>query len=156
MLGGLKNVLLKAKEDVLAGKLDEKKLIEDRLAPDMFPFAKQVQTACDNAKLMAARLSGIEAPTFEDTEATLDELVERIDKTLAYLATVPEESFAGAAEKKIEIKYFAPKWFKGFDYAREYTIPNFFFHTSMAYALVRKNDVAIGKADYINGLPFQD
>lgn len=156
LLGGLKNVLMKAKEDVTAGKLDEAKLIEDRLAPDMFAFAKQVQVACDNAKLCAARFSGMEAPVNEDTEATLDELIARVDSTLAYLATVPEASFAGAADKKIEIKYFAPKWFTGFDYAREYAIPNFFFHLSMAYAIVRKNDVAIGKADYINGLPFQD
>lgn len=156
ILGGLKNVLTKAKEDVAAGKLDEKKLMEDRLAPDMFPFSKQVQIACDNAKGAAARLSGIEAPKFDDTESTLDELIARIDKTLAFLASVKEESFANAAEVKVELPYFAPKWFKGFDYAREYAVPNFFFHVGMAYALIRKNDVAIGKADYMNGLPFQD
>ena len=156
LLGGLKNVLMKAKEDVAAGKLDEKALIEDRLAPDMFAFAKQVQTATDQAKGAAARLSGTEAPKYEDTETTLDELIARVEKTIAYLNGVKEESFAGAADQRIEIPYFAPKWFKGFDYAREYAIPNFFFHVSMAYAIVRKNDVAIGKADYVNGLPFQD
>ena len=155
MLNGLKLVLAKAKEDVVAGKLDEKTLIEDRLAPDMFAFAKQVQTACDNAKGAAARLSGAEVPSFEDNETTIDELVARVDKTLAFLATVKEESFAGAAERKIEIKYFAPKWFTGFDYAREYAIPNFFFHLSMAYAIVRKNNVPIGKTEYMVSLPLQ-
>jgi hypothetical protein len=155
MLGGLKLVLAKAKEDVVAGKLDEKTLIEDRLASDMFAFAKQVQTACDNAKGAAARLSGAEVPSFEDNETTIDELVARVDKTLAFLATVKEESFAGAAERKVEIKYFAPKWFTGFDYAREYAIPNFFFHLSMAYAIVRKNNVPIGKTEYMVSLPLQ-
>lgn len=156
LLGGLKNVLTKAKEDVVAGKLDEAKLMQDRLAPDMFPFVKQVQVSTDHAKGAAARLSGVENPSYPDTEASLDELIARIDKTLAFLATVKEESFAGAADRKVEVPYFALKWFKGFDYARDYVIPNFFFHIGMAYALVRKNDVAIGKADYINGLPFQD
>jgi hypothetical protein len=155
MLGGLKLVLAKAKEDVVAGKLDEKTLIEDRLAPDMFAFAKQVQTACDNAKGAAARLSGAEVPSFEDNETTIDELVARVDKTLAFLATVTEESFTGAAERKVEIKYFAPKWFTGFDYAREYAIPNFFFHLSMAYAIVRKNNVPIGKTEYMVSLPLR-
>lgn len=156
MLGGLKNVLLKAKDDVLAGKLDEKALMEDRLAPDMFPFPKQVQVTTDHAKGVVGRLTQIEAPKFEDNEASLDELVARIDKTIEFLSTVKESDFASAKDAKVEISYFAPKWFTGFDYAREYALPNFFFHLGMAYALVRKNDVAIGKADYINGLPLQD
>lgn len=155
-LGGLKNVLTKAKEDVVAGKLDEAKLIEDRLAPDMFPFVKQVQVATDQAKGIVGRLTDAEVPKFEDTETTLDQLIARIDATIAFLSTVKAEPFADVAEKKVVVPYFAPKWFKGFEYARDYVIPNFFFHVSMAYALVRKNDVAIGKADFINGLPLID
>jgi hypothetical protein len=153
-LGGLKNVLLKAKDDIAAGKLDEKKLMEDRLAPDMFPFPKQVQVATDQAKGVVGRLTTVPAPKYEDTESTLDELIARIDKTMAFLSTVKESDFANAPSATVELPYFPGKKMGGFGYAREYVLPNFFFHISMAYALVRKNDVAIGKADYINGLPF--
>lgn len=156
ILGGLKNVLTKAKEDVAAGKLDEQKLMEDRLAPDMFPFPKQVQVATDQAKGLVGRLTNMEAPKFEDNETTLDELIARIDKTIAFLSTVTEDSFANAKDATIELPYFPNKKMDGFGYAREYVIPNFFFHVSMAYALVRKNDVAIGKGDFINGLPLTD
>jgi len=156
ILGGLKTVLTKAKEDVAAGKLDEKKLIEDRLAPDMFPFPKQVQVATDQAKGVVGRLTAVEAPKFEDNETTLDELIARIDKTLAFLTTVKEEDFANAKDAVVTLPYFPGKKMDGFGYAREYVLPNFFFHVSMAYALVRKNDVAIGKADFINGLPLTD
>ena len=152
MLGGLKTVLTKAGEH----GLDEAALLSDRIAPDMFPFVKQVQIACDQAKGAAARLSGTEMPKFEDNETTLAELQARIDKTISFLESVSAESFAGAAERRIELPYFPGKYLTGFDYAREYSIPNFFFHLSMAYALVRKNDVAIGKGDYINGLSLKD
>lgn len=147
MLGGLKNVIQKAEA---AGKTE---ILQDRLAPDMFAFVKQVQVATDNAKGAAARLAGIEIPKYEDTEQTFAELVARIDKTLAFLATVSEDSFAHAATVKVQLPYFPGKFMTGFDYAREYAIPNFFFHVAMAYALVRKNGVPIGKADYINGMP---
>lgn len=152
MLGGLKNVLQKAKEH----GLDEKKLLEDSLAADMFPFVRQVQIACDNAKGAAARLSGTEAPKYEDTEASIDELLARIDKTIGYIQGFSENDFEGAETRQVTLPYFPGKFMSGFDYAREYAIPNFFFHTAVAYAIVRKNGVSIGKADYINGLPLQD
>ncbi|MDE1944393.1 MAG: DUF1993 domain-containing protein [Patescibacteria group bacterium] len=153
MLGGLKTVLEKAK----AHGLDEAALVNDRLAPDMFDFKKQVQSACDNAKGCAARLAGVEIPKYEDTETTLDELIARIDKTLAFLTTITEAQYASAqaAEVQVVLPYFKDQFMTGYDYAREYAIPNFFFHTAMAYALVRKAGVAIGKADYINGVPLQ-
>ncbi len=152
MLGGLKGVLQKAKEH----GLDETTLLNDRLAPDMFPLVKQVQVATDNAKGLASRLSGTETPSYEDTETTFAELDARIDRTIAYLQTISKESFKNAADTRVEIKYFPGKFMTGFDYAREYAIPNFFFHVATAYAIVRKNGVQIGKADYINGLPLQD
>lgn len=151
-LQGLKNILTKAAEH----GLDEATLLQERLAPDMFPFVKQVQVACDHAKGAAARLTGSEVPTYEDTEATIEELHARIDKTLAFLETVSEDSFKDAAERRITLPYFPGKFMTGFAYAREYAIPNFYFHVSMAYALIRKNGVQIGKADFINGLPLQD
>jgi len=150
MLGGLKTVLVKAEE---AGKQE---ILQDRLAPDMFPFIKQVQVATDNAKGAAARLAGVEIPKFEDTEQTFSELSARIDKTLAFLATISEDMFANASQVKVELPYFPGKFMTGFDYAREYALPNFFFHVAIAYALIRKNGVTIGKADYINGVPLQN
>lgn len=87
---------------------------------------------------------------------TLDELIARIDKTVEFLATVKESDFAEAPSREVTLPYFPGKKMDGFGYARDYVLPNFFFHITMAYALVRKNDVAIGKADYINGLPLMD
>ncbi|HVZ75789.1 MAG TPA: DUF1993 domain-containing protein [Candidatus Paceibacterota bacterium] len=151
-LGGLKTVLAKAKSH----GLDEAALLADRLAPDMFPFVKQVQTACDHAKGATARLAGIEPPKMEDTESTVDELLARIDKTIAFVESVSKESFEGAPERRVTLPYWKEKSMPGLDYARYYALPNFFFHVTIAYGLVRKNDVAIGKADYINGLPFDE
>lgn len=153
-LGGLKELLAKAQAHGLA----DRELLEARFAPDMFPFAKQVQVACDQAKGAAARLSGVEAPKHEDTEATIAELSARIDKVLAFLATVSEASFAGAAERQVTLPYafLAGKYFKGLDYAREYALPNFFFHYTTAYDILRSKGVQIGKADFINGLQLYD
>ncbi len=151
-LGGLRRVLEKAKTHGLS----DETLLNDRLAPDMFPFAKQVQVACDNAKGATARLAGIEAPVFPDEESTLDALIARVDATLAFLATVEDASYQGAADRRVTLPYFPDKYMTGYDYTREYALPNFFFHVAMAYAIVRKNGVAIGKADYINGMPLKD
>lgn len=155
-LGGLKSVLTKAAEHAKATGMSEETFLADRLAPDMFPLSQQVQIACDNAKGATARLSGVEMPKFEDTEKTFDELQARIDKTLEFIASVPEASFAGAAERQVTLPYFKDKYLTGFDYTREYALPNFFFHVVTAYAIVRKNGVAIGKADYTNNINFRD
>lgn len=151
-LGGLKNILLKAKEH----GVDETALLADALAPDMFPFVRQVQIACDNAKGATARLAGVEIPSYPDTEATLDELIARIDTTIAFISTVSPEAFQDADERRVTLPYFTGKYFTGFDYAREYALPNFFFHVTTAYALIRKAGVPIGKADYMNGFPLRD
>lgn len=154
-LGGLKNVLGKAQAHLADTAGDEATLLADRLAPDMFPLVKQVQVACDNAKGATARLAGVEAPKYEDTEQTINELIARINKTVDFVQSVSEASFKDAAARKVTLPYFPDKYMTGFDYAREYAIPNFFFHVVTAYGIVRKNDVAIGKADYTNGLPLQ-
>jgi uncharacterized protein len=152
ILGGLKGVLKKA----AAHGGDEQAMLIDRIAPDMYPLVRQVQLATDMAKGAATRLSGQENPVYEDTEKTFAELDARIDKTIKLLESVSRESFKNAADIKISLKYWNGKSMKGFDYAREYAIPNFFFHVAMTYALVRKNGVQIGKSDYINGLQLQD
>lgn len=127
-----------------------------RLAPDMFPLIRQVQIACDNAKGGVARLTGKEMPKFEDTEESFSDAKARIEKTLALLAPLTEQDFAGAAERKAELPYFPGKYMTGADYAREYLIPNFFFHVAMAYAVMRNAGVPLGKGDFLGSLPLQD
>jgi hypothetical protein len=156
LLGGLRNVLQKAEAHAREQGMSDEVMLADKLAPDMFPLVRQVQIACDNAKGAVARLSGVEMPTFDDSEKSFAELCARIDKTLAFVQSVPENSYEHAAERKVTLPYFPDKYMSGFDYAREYVIPNFIFHVVTAYAIVRKNGVAIGKMDYVNGLPFRD
>lgn len=152
-LGALKNIIEKAKAHP---GLDEQALLADRMAPDMFPFVKQVQSVCDQAKLAAARLSQTEAPKHEDTETSLDQLIARIDAVLAFIASIPESAYAGAADIKATFAFMPGKYIAGFDYARFYSLPNFFFHYTTAYDLIRKNGVAIGKGDFVGTIPFRD
>ena len=156
VLGGVKRVLKKGEEFAVEKKFDPTVLLQSRLAPDMFALTRQVQMACDNAKGVTARLAGIEIPKYEDNEQTLAELYARIDKTVAFVKSVAPEAFDGAAERKIVLPYFPGKYLTGFDYAREYALPNFFFHVAMTYAILRNNGVPIGKADYIDGLPLKE
>jgi hypothetical protein len=155
-LGGLKAVLAKAEQHTKETGMSEADLLNDRLAPDMFPLVKQVQVACDNAKGATARLAAIEVPKFEDTEQTFADLQARIDKTIDFLKSVPEGAFEEAATRQIVLPYFPDKYMTGFDYVREYVLPNFFFHLVTAYALVRKAGTPIGKADYVNNPKFND
>ena len=155
-LGGLKNVLAKAKAFAKEKGMSEADFLADRLAPDMFPLVKQVQTACDNAKGATARLSGGETPKFDDTEQSFSELLERVDKTIEFIQSVPESAFKDAATRQIILPYYKDKYLTGFDYAREYALPNFFFHLVTAYGIVRKSGVPIGKADYANNISFKD
>lgn len=127
-----------------------------RLAPDMFPLIRQVQIACDNAKGGVSRLTGKEMPKFEDTEQSFADAKARIEKTLALLAPLTEADFDGAAERKAELPYFPGKFMTGADYAREYLIPNFFFHVAMVYAIMRNAGVPLGKNDFLGSLPLQD
>jgi hypothetical protein len=156
-LGALDSLLEKAQAFVAEKGLDEKTLLEARIAPDMFPFKKQVQIVCDNAKGASARLAGVEVPSHEDNEETLSELRARIKKTQDFLATVAEDSFKEAATRQITLAYFPGKYMTGFDYTREYVLPNFFFHLTTAYDLLRQAGMAIGKTDFLGGsLPLRD
>jgi hypothetical protein len=131
-------------------------LAQSRLAPDQYSFVKQVQSACDQAKYAAAYLSGGKAPSHPDTEQTFSDLRQRIQKCTSYLATVKEKDFAGADERKVAPPWMGGRWVRGSDYLAELAIPNFFFHASMAYAILRHNGVQLGKMDYIGGLPTQE
>jgi hypothetical protein len=127
-----------------------------RLAPDMRPFSFQVQVACDAAKFTAARLAGVEAPRLEDNETTIAELQARIASTLEFLDGLDEAQFEGAAEREVRLSFLPDKWIRGDDYLLEFAIPNFYFHVTTAYDLLRLAGVAVGKQDYIGGLTLHD
>ncbi len=127
-----------------------------RLAPDMRPLAFQVQAACDTAKFTAGRLTGLEAPKHEDDETTIVQLKQRIAVTLEWLSSVDESHFAGAAEREVRLSFLPGKGAKGDDYLREMAIPNFYFHVTTAYALMRLAGVDLGKRDFITTLTLHD
>ncbi len=153
MLGNLSHILDKALAHAEAKKFEPAVLLQSRLAPDMLPLTRQILIACDAAKNGVARLSGVEAPKFDDTESTLAELKERIGKTLAYLASVPAAQLDDSAEKDITFPVGKDKTrtMKGEAYLKHWMLPNFFFHVTTAYAILRHNGVELGKSDYLVG-----
>lgn len=151
-LGGLKEVLKKAEMFGKEKNISENDFLNMALAPDMYPLVRQVQIAGDNAKGTAARLAGIEIPKYEDTEKTFAELYARIDKTVAFLEPLSKEKFADAAGREVSLPYWKGRHMSGFDYVRENALPNFFFHVTTAYGIIRHAGAPIGKSDYINGL----
>lgn len=139
-----------------APKAQEEAFLQSRLIADQFPFVRQVQIACDNAKGGAARLAEIEIPKYEDTEKTAEDLKARIAKTVEFLKTIKPEQVAGKEGVKITLPYWGGKSLDGFDYATNYLMPNFYFHVTTAYSILRKNGIEIGKSDYIGLLPLRD
>jgi hypothetical protein len=133
----------------------EDALLQSRLVFDQFPLVQQIQVACDNAKAGAARLAEIEVPSYEDNEKTIPELKARIAKTIAFMDTIKPEQIIGKEDIKISLPYWDGKHLTGFEYATAHLLPNFFFHVTTAYAIMRKNGIAIGKGDYIGGLPLK-
>jgi hypothetical protein len=134
----------------------ETALLQSRLIYDQFPFVQQVQVACDNAKNGTARLAEVEAPKREDTEQSVAELKARVEKTLAFLKTIKPEQIIGKENIKVTLPYWKDKYMTGFDYATEYLMPNFFFHYTTAYSILRHNGMDIGKADYAGGLTLKN
>src|SRR5580698_5986817 len=150
MLTNLSKQLDKAAEFAAAKKFEPGILANARLAPDMFSLIKQVQLTSDFAKSGTARLSGVEAPKFEDNEQTLAELQARIKKTIDFVSSVKADSFKGAEDRDIVIPMRDTKLeFKGLNYLRNWAIPNFFFHAAAAYSILRHNGVEIGKRDFL-------
>jgi hypothetical protein len=151
MLGTLSQLLDKGAAYAREKNLDPAQLVNARLAPDMFTLAQQVQVTCDQAKFAAARLTGREPPRFEDNEKTMDELKARIAKTLDYLKTAPESAFAGAEERKISFPLPGDMTVEmsGFQYVRDWILPNFYFHLVTTYDILRHVGVPLGKFDYM-------
>ena len=127
-------------------------LLQARLAPDQFPLARQLQSAADNAKFAAARLSGKAPPSHPDTETTVAELKARLQTVVDYLATFTAEDFAGAEDRAIKMPFFPDHTITGHDYLAEYVLPNTYFHIVTAYAILRHNGVDLGKQAYIGSL----
>lgn len=151
-LGNLKAILQKGAAHAEARKLDPAVLVNARLHPDMFPLTRQIQTASDMAKFCAARLAAVEAPKFEDNETSFPELIARVDKTIAYLKTFKPEQIDGSEERAIELKTpRGPIPFKGMQYLLNFLLPNYFFHVTTAYGILRHNGVELGKMDYLGG-----
>jgi hypothetical protein len=156
MLSNLDGLLSKGALHATEKGMDEQTFLDSRLAPDMFPLLKQITIATDNAKGCAARLAGIEVPVMDDTETTVAELHERIAKTISFLDSLTPEQFSESHSQIVHIKYFPGKHFIGHDYLTEYALPNFFFHVTTAYGIIRSLGTSIGKTDYIGALTLQD
>lgn len=139
-----------------ARRFDPNDLLTARLAPDQFNLARQVMSVCDQAKLVCARVTTLEAPVHPDTERTWDELRVRIRGVREYLSGLSATDFVDAATRKITLPWMPGKFLFGEDYVREFALPNFGFHLVHVYALLRHNGVPLGKADFIGSLPFQD
>ena len=148
----LLHVMEKGVANAKARNFDPNVLANSRLAPDMFTFAKQIQLTSDFAKNSMARLAGIEAPKYEDTETTMDELVARVKKTIDYIDTIPASALEGSETRDIKIPLRdRTVEFKGLPYLQYWAIPNFFFHFVTAYNLLRHNGVDVGKRDFLGG-----
>ena len=154
-LKNLSHMLDKAQQHADSKKFEVEVLLNSRLAPDQFNFIRQVQIACDTAKLGTSRLTGKEAPKNEDNEKTLPELKARIEQTLQYLASITEKDFAGVESKKITHARWEDKHLTGHDFVFHHALPNLYFHTTTAYSILRHNGVEVGKKDYLGEMPFK-
>jgi len=152
-LGNLSAILDKAAKHCEAKKLDPNALLGSRLFPDMFPLTRQVQIAADQAKGCAARLAGVEVPKYEDTEKSFDDLKARIAKTIAFINGVKPEQLANSAGRDVVLPIRGnPTTFKGEWFLKHFVMPNFFFHVTTAYDILRHNGVELTKGDYIGSM----
>ena len=150
MLGALAKVLAKGEANITERKIDPAVILSGRLAPDMLPLTKQVQIASDTAKFAASRLTGREAPSFEDNEQTFAELQARIAKTTDYLATFSAADLDGSEDRTIMRKSRGSELnFTGLEYLQRFALPNFFFHVTTAYDILRHNGVPLSKTDFL-------
>ena len=153
MLGNLSALLDKAAKHCEAAKIDPNALLTFRLYPDMFPLTRQVQVAADQAKGGAARLAGVEVPKYEDTEKSFDDLKARIAKTIAFVNGIKPEQLANSAGRDVTLPLRGnPVTFKGEWYLKHFVMPNFYFHVTTAYDILRHNGVALGKGDFIGSM----
>jgi hypothetical protein len=157
MLKNLDKWLEAAEAHAKAKSFDSSVLVNARLAPDQYPLVRQVQSACDAAKFTASRLAGKEAPKHPDTETTMEELRARIRASTEYLGTITEKDFVGAETRQVTLPFFPEgKFVTGAEYVTALATPNFYFHLTTAYSILRHNGVAVGKTDYIGSVDMRD
>lgn len=150
ILNNLSNILDKTQSQIDTKKIADATLTGYRLFPDMLPMSAQIQIACDSAKGVVARLSGVDAPAFEDTEKTLAELKARIAKTIAFIQSVPADKIDGTEDKDIVTKRGDKEThYKGMQFLLGHAIPNFYFHVTATYSILRHNGIEIGKRDFL-------
>ncbi len=154
MLENLSRWLEKAEKHAETKKFDVNTLSTARLIADQYPLNRQVQSVCDSAKICAARLTGKEWPKHEDNETTFEQLHQRINKCVTYLKTFKPEDFKGSEDRPIALPFFEGKSFPGEYYANHLGLPNFYFHVTTVYAILRANGVDVGKTDYVGALEF--
>ena len=156
-LNALSGVLDKAEAFAAAKKIDPAVLLHSRLAPDMFDLTRQVQVATDQARRGAARLAGVEPTPFEDNETTIDQLKARLAKSVAYLKSLDRKQIDAAADREITFPLgpASKGHMKGGDYLNHFVLPNFYFHITAAYAILRHCGVDIGKRDFMGAVPMQ-
>lgn len=155
MLQNLDRWLDKAIAQAKAKSFDVDTLVHARLAPDQYALDRQIQSACDSAKFSAAYLSGKEAPAHPDTEKTIAELRARIQSCRAFLETITEADVVGAEDRKVAPKWLQGKWGRGDKFLVQLSLPNFYFHITCAYEILRHNGVNIGKMDFIGSMPVE-
>jgi hypothetical protein len=140
----------------LVNNVADKSIFDARLAPDMFPLSKQVTVVSDNLKGMVSRFTETENPKMEDTETNLDQLIERLQKTVDFANSVPESNYDKAGEIKAKLPWIPGKYLTANDYLFQFAIPNVYFHLSIAYSILRNNGYEVGKQDFIGGMNLQD
>ncbi|MFT5391892.1 MAG: hypothetical protein ACI8PT_002087 [Gammaproteobacteria bacterium] len=158
MLGNLASILDKASAHAQAKNFDIDVLLQSRLSPDQFNLMRQIQVACDTAKLAAARLADKEqdAPTHADDEKSLAEITARINSVIAYLGSLNADDFEAAAQRRITQPRWKGKSLSGDEFLTQHAIPNLYFHITTAYAILRHNGIEVGKMDYLGELPFKE
>jgi hypothetical protein len=156
-LNALSGVLDKAEAHAAARKIDASVLLGSRLSPDMFALTRQVQVSADQAKNGAARLAGVEPPAYEDKETTIGELKARLAKTIDYLKTLDTKQIDASSDREITFPLGAVNkgHMKGRDYLNHFVLPNFYFHLTAAYAILRHCGVEIGKRDFMGAIPLR-
>lgn len=155
-LENMVQLLKKIQEQLPQKDFSETELLDTRLAPDMFSFVRQIQIMSDNAKGLNARLSGVDAPSMEDKEQSLEELITRLENTRSFVKSIPDEAYEAADSRQIILPYFSGKYQTAEDYLKDFAIPNFYFHFVTAYAILRMKGFEIGKADFSGVLNLRD
>ena len=155
-LGNLKTVLQKGEAHAIAAGIGTETILTAQLAPDMYNLTRQVQIATDNAKGISARLAGLEPPVMVDTETTFADLYTRIDNTIVFLQSLDPQAFVGSETRRVAFPYAEGKHLLGEASLLQLSLPNFFFHAVTAYAILRNQEVVIGKQDFIGALDLKD